>query len=133
MCRALIDDLTGTGHAPAGEQDVQDFAEACRRVDTDPREKQRIRDIADLVDAEDALYDRAVAALGCGDHDTAVPLLRRAAQQAIGDVAWLLAVALDERGETAEAITWYERAARDGDSRAEAALRGEQQSAEGGS
>ena len=122
MIKDLIDDLAGIEHAPADERAVQDFAEACRRVDTDPREKQRIRDIIDLVDAEDALYDQAVAALGRGDHDTAVALLRRAAEKRIGDAAWLLAVALDERGETAEAITWYRRAARDGDSRAEAAL-----------
>jgi tetratricopeptide (TPR) repeat protein len=122
MFKDLINDLAGTGHVPAGEQDVQDFAEACRRVDTDPREKQRIREITDLVDAEVALYGQAVAALGRSDHDTAVTLLRRAAEKSIGDSAWLLAVALDERGETAEAITWYRRAAQDGDSRAEAAL-----------
>ena len=122
MFKDLIDDLAGTEHAPADERAVQDFAEACRRVDTYPREKQRIRDITDLVDAENALYDQAVAALGRGDHDTAVALLCRAAEKKIGDAAWLLAVALDERGETAEAITWYRRAARDGDSRAEAAL-----------
>ena len=122
MFKDLIGDLAGAEHVPADEQDVQDFAEACRRVDTDPREKQRIRGITDLVDAEVALYDQAVAALGCGDHDTAVALLRRAAEQRIGDAAWLLAVELDEHGETAEAITWYRRAARDGDSRAEAAL-----------
>jgi tetratricopeptide (TPR) repeat protein len=122
MFKDLIDDLAGTEHAPADERAVQDFAEACRRADTDPREKQRIRDITDLVDAEDALYDHAVAVLCRGDHDTAVALLRRAAEKKIGDAAWLLAVALDERGETAEAITWYRRAARDGDSRAEAAL-----------
>ena len=122
MFKDLIDDLAGTEYVPADERAVQDFAEACRRVDTDPREKHRIRDITDLVDAEDALYDQAVAALGRGDHDTAVALLRRAAERKIGDAAWLLAVALDERGETVEAITWYRRAARDGDSRAEAAL-----------
>ncbi len=122
MIKGLVDDLAGIQHAPADERAVQDFAEACRRVDTDPREKQRIRDIIDLVDVEDALYDQAVAALGRGDHDTAVALLRRAAEKRIGDAAWLLAVALDESGETAEAITWYRRAARDGDSRAEAAL-----------
>ena len=122
MIKDLIDDLAGIEHAPADERAVQDFAEACRRVDTDQREKQRIRDIIDLVDAEDALYDQAVAALGRGDHDTAVALLRRAAEKRIGDAAWLLAVALDERGEMAEAVTWYRRAARDGDSRAEAAL-----------
>ena len=75
-----------------------------------------------MIDAEDAFYDQAVAALGRGDHDTAVALLRRVAEKRIGDAAWLLAVALDERGEMAEAITWYRRAARDGDSRAEAAL-----------
>ena len=56
MIKDLIDDLAGIEHAPADERAVQDFAEACRRVDTDPREKQRIRDIIDLVDAEDALY-----------------------------------------------------------------------------
>jgi CBS domain-containing protein len=82
---------------------------------------QRI-ETALVADAEDVLYAQAVAALGRGDQDAAVPLLRHAAEKAIGDAAWLLAVLLDERGETAEAITWYERAARDGDSRADAAL-----------
>jgi CBS domain-containing protein len=118
---ALINELADPGAVP-DEQAIRDFTEACRRVDEDPQEKQRYRDLADLIEAEDALYDQGVAALGRGDHDTALPLLRFAAQKGVGDAAWLLAVTLDKRGETAEAITWYERAARDGDSRADAVL-----------
>jgi hypothetical protein len=67
---ALISELANPGPAP-DEQAVRDFTEACRRVDEDPREKRRYRDIADLIEAEDALYDQGVAALGRGDHDTA--------------------------------------------------------------
>jgi len=119
---ALINELADPGDAGDEEEAIRDFTEACRRVDEDPREKQRYRDIADLIEVEDALYDQGVAALGRGDYDTAVPLLRLAAEKGIGDAAWLLAVTFDKRGETAEAITWYERAARDGDSRADAAL-----------
>jgi CBS domain-containing protein/tetratricopeptide (TPR) repeat protein len=116
----LIKDLAEPG--PPDEQAIRDFTEACRQVDEDPRERQRYRDIADLIEAEDALYAQAVAALGRGDHDTALPLLRMAAERSVGDAAWLLAATLDKRGEADEAATWYERAARDGDSRAEAAL-----------
>ena len=101
---ALINELADPG-AAADEQAIQDFAEACRRVGEDPREKQRYRDIADLIEVEDALYDQGVAALGRGDYDTALPLLRLAADKGIGDAAWLLAVTLDKRGETARRLS----------------------------
>jgi CBS domain-containing protein/tetratricopeptide (TPR) repeat protein len=116
----LIKDLADPG--TPDERAIQDFTDACRRADEDPRERQRYRDIADLIDTEDALYAQAVAALDRGNHDTALPLLRLAAERAIGDAAWLLAVTLDERGEADEAIRWYERAALDRDPRAAAAL-----------
>jgi len=101
------------------EQILDEYAAACRRVDECARERQRIHDIVDLIEAEDALYDQAIAALDRGDHDQALPLLRRTAQAGIGEAAWLLAGLLEERGDRAEAITWYQQAADDGDPRAD--------------
>ena len=110
MFEDLIDQLTESDNTPADEQAIRDFNEACKRVDTDPRERQRIRDIADLVDADDLIYGQALAAIDRGDHDAAVPLLRRCAAAGIGESAWLLATVLDELGEP-EAVKWYLRAA----------------------
>jgi CBS domain-containing protein/tetratricopeptide (TPR) repeat protein len=119
----LLQHLTAYDDARAAQdRALREFADACRQVDDNPRERRRIRDIADLIDAEDALYEEAVAAVKRGDQDRALPLLRRAAQAGIGEAAWLLAGLLEERGETTEAITWYQQAAADGDSRAEAKL-----------
>ena len=105
---------TPADHAQA----IRDFAAACRRYDEDPCEQQRIRGIADLIKAEDANYAQAVAALDRSDHDAALPLLREAAKEGIGEAAWLLAGLLEQKGDPAGAITWYQRAADDGDSRA---------------
>ena len=99
-------------------QAIRDFAAACRRYDEDPRERQRICGIADLIKAEDANYAQALAALDRSDHDAALPLLREAAKEGIGEAAWLLAGLLEQKGDLAGAITWYQRAADDGDSRA---------------
>ena len=121
MFEDLIDQLTESDNTPADEQAIRDFNEACKRVDTDPRERQRIRDIANLVDADDLIYGQALAAIDRGDHDAAVPLLRRCAAAGIGESAWLLATVLDELGEP-EAVKWYLRAAREGDQRAETKL-----------
>jgi tetratricopeptide (TPR) repeat protein len=96
-----------------------DFAEACRRADDDPREGQRIRDIADLIDAEDAIYAQALAAVGRDDLDAAEPLLRMSAEAGIGDAAWLLAGVLEKRGRIEEALVWYRHASVEGDSRAD--------------
>lgn len=117
----LIRNLTESDAAtPACRtQAAEEFAAACRRVDEDPREQQRISDIADLIDAEDALYAQALAALDRGDQDAALPLLERAAEVGTGEAAWLLAGLLEERGQVADALTWYQRAADDGDSRAD--------------
>ena len=103
-------------------QAIRDFTVACRRYDEDPRERQRICGIADLIKAEDANYAQAQAALDRSDHDTALPLLREAAKEGIGEAAWLLAGLLEQKGDPAGAITWYQRAADDGDSRASAKL-----------
>ena len=116
----LIDELKGCWEVPPEGQAVWDFTEACRRVDSDPRERQRILDIADLIDADDVIHEQAVAAAERGDLATAVPLLRRCATAGIGESAWLLAVALEQLGSTAEAADWYARAADDGDERARA-------------
>jgi CBS domain-containing protein len=124
MYEKLIAGLAASERAvPASEQG---FAAACERADSDPREQRRIRDITDLIEAEDVIYDQALAALDRGDHAAAVPLLRRSADAEIGDSAWFLAVALEKGGNLAEALTWYARAAEDGDERAASRLAAEQ-------
>lgn len=104
-------------------QAVRDFAAACERADTDPREQRRIQGITDLIEAEDIIYAQALAALERGDRDTAIGLLRWCARAGIGESAWFLAGALEAAGEHAEADTWYARAAADGDMRAAAVVR----------
>lgn len=104
---------------PVGdERALQDFIAACRRVDDDPRERQRIRDIADLIDAEDTIYEQALDALARDDDDTALPLLRQSAAEGVCDAVWRLADLLERRGAKDEAISWYHRSADDGDPRA---------------
>ncbi|MEU8251633.1 CBS domain-containing protein [Nonomuraea sp. NPDC048916] len=56
---------------------------ALREELQDTSERQRIADLGDLLDAEDALYDEAVAAIERGDAALAERLLRRCA--ALGD------------------------------------------------
>ena len=107
-------DVTAVSH----DQASKEFAAACRRVDKDPRERQRIADIANLIDTEDAIYTQALSALGRGEQDTALPLLQQAAEAGIGEAAWSLARSLEEQGRTQESLTWYRRAAADGDPRA---------------
>jgi CBS domain-containing protein len=118
MFEDLIDQLAESDHARPDEKAIRDFSEACKRADTDPRERQRIRDIADLVDADGLIYGQALAAVDRGDRDAALPLLRRCANTGIGESAWLLATVLEDLGKP-EATMWYLRAAREGDSRAE--------------
>ena len=100
----------------------EDFIRACRRVDENPAEQQRIDDIADLLDAEETLYAQALAANERGDTGTAVPLLRQCAEADIGEAAWLLAQLLEDTGNTPEAVTWYHRARDEGDPRADEKL-----------
>jgi hypothetical protein len=88
---------------------------AASRVDSDPRERQRIADIAALAVAEDIIYEQAVAAVARGDKDAALKLLRWCAPLGIGESPRLLANALEDMGKMAEARVWYARAARDGD------------------
>jgi hypothetical protein len=114
LFRELVEYLTAASRDQASEE----FAAACRRVDQDPRERQRLADIAHLIDTEDAIYTQALSALGRSEHDTALPLLQRAAEAGIGEAAWLLAGQLEEQGQTQESLTWYRRAAADGDLRA---------------
>ena len=116
----LFRELTEHGDVtPASrEQASEEFAAACRRVDQDPRERQRIADIAHLIDTEDAIYTQALAALGHGEQDAALPLLQQAAEAGIGEAAWLLAGQLEKQGQAQESLTWYRRAAADGDMRA---------------
>jgi hypothetical protein len=107
---------------PADDQAVRTFIEACDRADRDVREQQRVRDIADLVDAEDALYAQAVAALDRSDREVALPLLRRCAKAGVGESAWLLGGVLETAGNIPEATFWYGHAAGEGDSRAQGRL-----------
>src|SRR5260370_11498536 len=94
------------------------FTKAGRRADNDPRERQRIDDIADLLEAEETLYAQARAAADRGDTNTAVPLLRQCAEAGTGEAAWLLAQLLEDTGDIPEAMIWYQRARDDGDPRA---------------
>ena len=91
-------------------------------LDENPAEQQRIDDIADLLDAEETLYAQALAAADRGDTATAIPLLRKCAEAGTGEAAWLLAQLLEDTGDTAEAMIWYQRASDDGDARADEKL-----------
>lgn len=53
------------------------LTEALARWEGDPREHRRINDLADLLDAQDALYDEALAALDRDDLDAAQVLVRQ--------------------------------------------------------
>lgn len=116
LARSIKDEVPGTGQA------ARSFAEACEQADDDSFEQQRINDIADLLDAEEAIYDDALAALSRGDQDAALPLLRQCAEAGTGEAPWLLAQVLADLGYPGEAIIWYERAADDGDGRATSKL-----------
>jgi CBS domain-containing protein len=98
------------------------YIRACRRVDENRAEQQRIGDIADLLDAEETLYAQARAAADRGDTAAAIPLLRQCAEAGTGEAAWLLAQLLEDTGDTAEAVTWYRHARDDGDDRADGKL-----------
>jgi CBS domain-containing protein len=117
LARTLADVPEGTG-----EELREEFIRACRRVDDDPREQQRIDDIADLLEAEETLYAQARAAADRSDADTAVPLLRQCAEAGTGEAAWLLAQLLEKTGDISEATIWYQRARDDGDARADEKL-----------
>ncbi|MEV5409856.1 CBS domain-containing protein [Thermopolyspora sp. NPDC052614] len=54
-----------------------DLGRAMTSWNADPRERHRISDLADLLDAEDVLYEQAVAAMERGDLATAETLLRQ--------------------------------------------------------
>ncbi len=116
LFRELVEhcDVTAASRGQASEE----FAAACRRVDQDFRERRRIADIANLIDTEDTIYTQALSALGRGEQDTALPLLQQAAEAGIGEAAWLLAGRLEEQGQMQESLTWYRRAAADGNPRA---------------
>jgi CBS domain-containing protein len=121
----LLRDLASTlSREPAGTAGELRgaYARACRQIDDNPAEQQRIGDIAALLDAEDILYAQAHAAAGRGDTGTAIALLRTCAEAGAGEAAWLLAQLLEETGDPAEATTWYQRARDDGDDRAEEKL-----------
>jgi hypothetical protein len=82
--------MTSTGgHHREGLGDPEDhlrkFRQVWKKTKNNPRELQRIDDLIDLLDTEEALYTHALAALDRGDRATAIPLLRHAAQAGIGD------------------------------------------------
>jgi tetratricopeptide (TPR) repeat protein len=107
-------DVVDSGMAGA----LKAFADACRRFDLDRRERQRIRGLAELIDAEDARYEQALIALKNGDNADAEALLRRAANAGIGEADFLLAGLLQQRGDLREALEYYQRAHLEGDTRA---------------
>ena len=121
LLRDLARTLTGVPEGTAGEL-REGFIRACRRVDEDQAEQQRIDDIADLLDAEETLYAQARAAAERGDTGTAVPLLRQCAEAGTGEAAWLLAQLLEDTSDIPEATAWYQRARDDGDPRADEKL-----------
>ena len=115
--RTALDALSAPG--TASEEELREtFLQACAELDASPAEKQRISDIADLLDAEEDLYQQALAAVDRGERDTAIPLLRRCAEAGTGESAWLLAQLLEDAGDTQEVMTWYQRARDEGDPRA---------------
>jgi hypothetical protein len=59
----------------------------------------------DLLDVEESLYDQALAAIDCGDRDTAVPRLRRCAEAGTGESAWLLTQPPEDAGDIPEDMT----------------------------
>jgi CBS domain-containing protein/tetratricopeptide (TPR) repeat protein len=121
----LLSDLARTiARVPDSTADEarEAYLRACRQLDENPAERQRIDDIADLLGAEETLYDQARAAADRGDAAAAIPLLRKCAEVGTGEAAWLLAQLLEETGDTAEAVIWYQHASDDGDDRADAKL-----------
>jgi CBS domain-containing protein len=121
----LLSDLARTlARVPDSTADEarETYLRACRRLDENPAEQQRIDDIADLLDAEETLHAQARAAADRGDSATSIPLLRKCAEAGTGEAAWLLAQLLEETGSTAEAMIWYQHASDDGDDRADAKL-----------
>ena len=118
LAESLKNEIPATGEA------ILSFTEACRWADNDPRERQRLSDIADLLDAEETLYADARAALERGDQHAALWLLRQCAGAGNGEAHWLLAQLLEDLGHIGEASTWYQHAADDGDSRAVEKLAG---------
>lgn len=120
----LLSDLARTLRVPdsAADEAREAYRRACRRLDENPAEQQRINDIGDLLDAEEVLYAQARAAADRGETATAISLLRRCAEAGTDEAAWLLAQLLEETGDTAEAMIWYQHASDDGDDRADEKL-----------
>lgn len=112
--------------APSGEtsgERAAKFAAMCRRHDADPEEQRRIEGIVAEMEAEDAMYDAAMAALDCDEltdlHTFVAKLpVLDPAEAGTGDSLRLLACLLDRPDRTAEAAVWYSLAACDGDTRA---------------
>jgi HD-GYP domain-containing protein (c-di-GMP phosphodiesterase class II) len=71
--------------AEADEAALREFTMAAARVDGDPGEAERIRVLAESVDAEILAYDQGLAALDCGDTDAAEALLLQAVSAELGD------------------------------------------------
>ncbi|MBL7502814.1 GGDEF domain-containing protein [Frankia sp. CNm7] len=74
-----------------GRRPGRSFADLCREIDQDPRERRRIQDLSALLDAEDALYEEGAKLHEAGSHQAAAPLLRRAADAGILGAEDLLA------------------------------------------
>lgn len=118
--------LHGLAESPADPADldgaIQAFRAACKRVDELPRGRQRIRDIAELLDAEDEAYAAATTTLSREDGNI-FELLSPAADRGNGLAAWLIADLMDGHGLIHDALFWYQRAADNGETRACARLK----------
>lgn len=103
--------------ATAGEREdeaaLNRFLDAAQRCDTEPAERERVRRLADMIDADITAYDQGLSALDHGDTEVAETLLLRAAIAEFGDPDGVLsdllecpadgAVSMDVRQHAAEA------------------------------
>jgi CBS domain-containing protein len=86
LAQLAADNMDEAEHTQA----LADYDALCHEVDTDPREQQRVHDIAALIDADAALYTDGLTALENDEPATARILLQRAADLGIGDAADIL-------------------------------------------
>lgn len=68
------------GASESGSLGTEQFAAACRRMDDDPREQQRIGEIADMLDMEESIHDDDFAVQDRDGQDAALLRERRVAR-----------------------------------------------------
>ncbi|MCO5998431.1 HD-GYP domain-containing protein [Actinoallomurus rhizosphaericola] len=85
-----------TAADPAQDNAALDrFIQATHRLDTSPEERQRIHDLADLIDTQDAAYGQGLSALEHGDKAFAESLLMSAGAAGIEEAAALVTALQD--------------------------------------